>query len=240
MADVYPQEIIPQNGFRHSLDVGSLLAIYSNLAVSRRVKGDKEEAFCEFNGKKQLKDELMGQVANMSVNLLGGLFENDKHLQFSPNKDSIDEWNGQEVDYEDLKEKFSMETACFPIYFFVKDIFNYPFTAPYYFQKEQDALVFISSIPLDDIERKYVEKFNKQEPVEVKTHAILKHAPTNFNYWHCVLDSYPNLSSETPIPTNCKNAQKRIVKMLRSDLIKKFLKMDLTVDYNIDPKYYYA
>lgn len=236
MVNEYPKEIIPQVNFVHSLNVESLLACYPNLAVSRRVKGDKGDAFVLFNGKEQLKDSLMGQVANMSVNLLGALFEDCKHLPYSPlgSKD----WNGEEVHSEDLDDNFTIEERCFPIYFYVRDIHNYPFSGDYYFQRENEAIVFLSEIPKGDVEKKYVEKFNKQEPVVVKTHALLNHAPTIFNYWHCVLDSYPNLSSDSPIPTNCKGAQKRIVKTLKSVLIKLFLKTDLKIDYKIEPKFY--
>lgn len=177
----------------------------------------------------------------MSLNLLGGLFEDDKHLCFSPLKEAIVDWEGQDVSIGDLEGKFSIKTICFPVYFYVKDIFDYPFTGEYYFQKEDDAMLFISGIPQNEIEEKYVEKFNKQTPIVVKTHAVLKHAPTNFNYWHFVLDSYPNLSAKEAIPSDCKgNAQKRIVKKLRADLITKFLKTDLTIDYVIDPKHYCA
>lgn len=238
MAEVYPKLIVPQVNFLHSLNVESLLSCYPKLLVSRRVKGAKEEAFDTFNGRSQLKDSLMGQVANMSLNLLGALFENDKHLVFAPINEYVKDWNGEDVSSDDLDGKFLVEEVCFPIFFYVEDIHNYPFTAPYYFVKESDALIFISSIPQGDIEKKYADKFNKVDPIKVKTHALMKHAPTNFNYWHCVLDSYPNISSENPIPTNCKNAQKRIIKLLRTDLIKKFLKTDVKVDYKIDSKAY--
>ena len=71
MAEVYPKVIVPQVNFLHSLNVESLLSCYPKLLVSRRVKGAKVEAFDTFNGRSQLKDSLMGQVANMSLNLLG-------------------------------------------------------------------------------------------------------------------------------------------------------------------------
>ena len=75
MAEVYPKVIVPQVNFLHSLNVESLLSCYPKLLVSRRVKGAKEGAFDTFNGRSQLKDSLMGQVANMSLNLLGALME---------------------------------------------------------------------------------------------------------------------------------------------------------------------
>lgn len=236
MAKEYPKDIIPQVNFVRSLNVESLLECYPNLAVSRRVKGDKTDAFILFNGKEQLKDSLLGQVANMSVNLLGALFEDSKHLSLSPLGSR--EWNGEEVRLEELKDNFAEVEICFPIYFYVKDIHGFPFSGEYYFQKENEAIMFLSSIPEGDVEKKYVDKFNKQEPVVVKTHALLKHDPTIFNYWHCVLDSYPNLSSDSPILSNCKGAQKRIVKTLRVALIKLFLKTDLEIDYKIDSRFY--
>lgn len=237
MQEPYPYQILPKKEFFHLMDVKTLLACYPNLAVSRRVSGNVEDAFVPFNGQKQLKDSLMGQVANMSLNLLGGLFDNEKHLRFCP-KQNVEDWDGQDVDVRSLEGEYEIDACCFPIFFMAKDICDYPFTAPYYFQKEKDAEVFISSIPVGDIEKKYTDKFNKQEPIEVKTHAVLKHAPTNFNYWHCVLDSYPNLSSNDAIPTSNKGAAKRIIKMLRADLIRNFVKTDLAVDYSISRSYY--
>lgn len=44
MADVYPKEIIPQTNFLQHLDEDGLLSSYPNLAVSRRVEGNVEEA----------------------------------------------------------------------------------------------------------------------------------------------------------------------------------------------------
>ena len=237
MQDPYPIQILPKKEFCHLMDVKALLAYYPNLAVSRRVSGNVEDAFVLFNGQKQLKDSLMGQVANMSLNLLGGLFDNNSHLKFCPKLD-IEDWDGQDVDAQSLEGKYEIDACCFPIFFMAKDICDYPFYAPYYFQKEKDAEVFISSIPEGDIEKKYTDKFNKQEPIIVKTHAILKHAPTNFNYWHCVLDSYPNLSAKEAIPTNNKGAAKRIIKMLKTDLVRNFVKTDLTIDYSISLSYY--
>lgn len=237
MQEPYPNQILPQKEFFRLMDVKALLACYPNLAVSRRVSGNVEDAFVLFDGQKQLKDSLMGQVANMSLNLLGGLFDNDSHLKFCPKQD-VEDWNGQDVDAQSLEGKYEIDACCFPIFFMAKDICDYPFSAPYYFQKAKDAEVFISSIPVGDIEKKYTDEFNKQNPIIVKTHAVLKHAPTNFNYWHCVLDSYPNLSASEAIPTNNKGAAKRIIKMLRADLIRKFVKTDLTIDYSILQSYY--
>lgn len=239
MEETYPEQILPQKHFLHIMDVKGLLNCYPTLAVSRRVKGNRDDAFVCFNGERQLKDSLMGQVANMSLNLLGGLFVNDKHLKFCPKQDVMD-WTGEDVCKDGLEGKFSIEECCFPVYFLVKDIWNYPFSVPYSFQKEKEAMLFISSKPEGDIEKKYVDKFNKQESILLKTHAVLKHAPTNFNYWHCVLDSYPSLSSEDAIPTNYKNSANRIIKQLRSNLIKNFLKEETKVSYAISPSHYCA
>ena len=237
MQEPYPSQILPKKEFFHLMDVKALLACYPNLAVSRRVSGNVEDAFVSLDGQKQLKDSLMGQVANMSLNLLGGLFDNENQLRFCPKLDVVD-WDGQDVDARSLEGKYEIDACCFPIFFMAKDICDDPFTAPYYFQKEKDAEVFISSIPAGDIEKKYTDKFKKQEPIEVKTHAVLKHAPTNFNYWHCVLDSYTNLSASDAIPTNNKGAAKRIIKMLRADLIRNFVKIDFEIDYSISRPYY--
>lgn len=239
MQETYPEQILPKKNFIPLMDIEGLLKCYPSLAVSRRVSGNKDEAFVCFNGERQLKDTLMGQVANMSLNLLGGLFVNEQHLKFCPKQD-VEDWTGGHVCNNSIEGKYSIDECCFPIYFLVKDIWNYPFSVQYHFQKEKDAMVFISSKPEGDIEKKYVDKFNKQEPILLKTHATLKHAPTNFNYWHCVLDSYPSLSTESPIPTNHKSAERRIVKKLRSDLIKNFLKEELIVDYTISTSHYCA
>lgn len=117
MAEVYPKVIVPQVNFLHSLNVESLLSCYPKLLVSRRVKGAKEGAFDTFNGRSQLKDSLMGQVANMSLNLLGALFENDKHLVFAPINEYVKDWNGEDVSSDDLDGKFLVEEVCFPIFF---------------------------------------------------------------------------------------------------------------------------
>lgn len=116
MQEPYPYQILPKKEFFHLMDVKTLLACYPNLAVSRRVSGNVEDAFVPFNGQKQLKDSLMGQVANMSLNLLGGLFDNEKHLRFCP-KQNVEDWDGQDVDVRSLRESMRLMLAVFPSFY---------------------------------------------------------------------------------------------------------------------------
>ncbi len=235
----YPKEILPQPDYIPVMNMKNLLLEYPGLAVSRRVDGNKEDAFIVFNGHSQLREDKIGQVLNMSLNLLGGLFDNGRHLCYHPRQD-VRDWEGEEVRPDELDGKYEVTPSCFPVFLMAKDIFDYPFSVPYFFQKEKDALVFITSVPESDIERKYTDKFSKQEPVIIRTHAVLRHAPTNFNYWHCVLDSYPSLSATEEIKSADKNSLKRIVRMLRADLLQNFLKESLPVDYEIDSSFYRA
>lgn len=119
MQEPYPYQILPKKEFFHLMDVKTLLACYPNLAVSRRVSGNVEDAFVPFNGQKQLKDSLMGQVANMSLNLLGGLFDNEKHLRFCP-KQNVEDWDGQDVDVRSLEGKYEIDACCFPIFLWLR------------------------------------------------------------------------------------------------------------------------
>jgi hypothetical protein len=241
MQNRYPVEILPNNTFVLHMNIGELIRCYPNLCVVRRINGKKDDAFEKFNGEHRLKEHYLGQVLNLSLNLIGGKFKVDLHLGFSPNGSAVHNWDGQDINLDDIQNNYKMEESCFPIYFKAKEIFNFPFEYSRCFKDKKNYLMFCKATNVSDIEGKYITVFGKGQLINqtVRTHAILRHEPTNFNYWHCVLDSFPYNSSTKPVETD-ENTKpiKRLRRKLRTELITHYASENAIIDYHIRPCHY--
>ena len=105
MKPKYPEEIIPYPNYKNRMDVDELLNKYSKLLVVRVVEGNSED-FCISTQKGELElspDVFKNNMANLSLNLAGGLFNTDSnvHLRFLPaTKEASEIWNSNNVPVE--------------------------------------------------------------------------------------------------------------------------------------------
>src|SRR5579863_3421633 len=80
----YPDSILPKRTYIHIMDIASLCAIGDIYALRRSEKpvGDNFHVIGEFRILREAAIEPL-EVPNMSVNLMGGLFQ-EEHIKFVP------------------------------------------------------------------------------------------------------------------------------------------------------------
>lgn len=171
---LYPRAILPRKNFIPQINFVEYLSNYKFLTV-RRTSKKPTDAFDEHGVLRvdalisDLKD-----VPEMSLSLLGGLFQL-KHLKYVPKGEASKKWtSGNNIKLSYLKKTFEIENEIYPIFFILNEICN-------------------QEIPVkrrtDDIEIKKLYKcLNKTLPhkefVDLTGVSLVSHEPVNFNYWH--------------------------------------------------------
>ncbi len=244
MRRIYPKQILPSSKYLPKLDISDLQKKYPYLAVVRQIKGTLEEFLVQTEkGKYGFSDSIFNcNVANLSMNLLGGKFLDHKHIMFLPKNEGCREWDGTD-NYPIANEtNFSVTEPCFGIYFFIKDIHNvtFPFKKTFQSQQERDEYASAAEETSEEsnIEQIVVGHFtNSTTPVEILSHTKINHTPTQLNYWHIVLDTYPPTTSEPIQNDHRSSCDKKILKALKIDLLQK-ARQYLSVNYTIKRRYY--
>lgn len=124
MTPKYPKEILPHSNYKRRMDVDELLKKYYKLLVVRTVEGCPEDFYMQTeNGDKELSDKVfMNNMANLSMNLAGGLFITDSkaHLRFLPtNKEASEIWESGDIPAElyNSEECYRFFENCFGLCF---------------------------------------------------------------------------------------------------------------------------
>lgn len=246
----YPKEILPNPSYKIRIDVDELLSVYPNLLVVRRIEGCAEEFSVETrNGDKEYYTKLFNfNMANLSLNLAGGLFDTDSnaHLRFMPTRGLATElWDGKDIESFMFEvDNYSVSDMCFGLCFFVSDIhrkwipFNMFFMsegARNTYEQETIQATIDSLTPKDII---LVGAFaRKRGPVKVYGRTKVNHMPTKANYWHITLDSFrPN--EKVPVSPESKiSSDHRMFVSLKQHLAQ-CCEINVKPDYCIDPIYY--
>ena len=248
MPKIYPTIIQPKCGYRHFMSIRHLIKAYPKLIASRRCDLQNEsEIFVESEkGNKILSSEALGNCLGLSLNLLGGLFDIQKHNLFRPTHNAPVQniWNGNE-EYEVKIEDFEIKgNEKIIFYFLVSDWMN--FTFPYNkgikdineYNKIRDKTNKLKQLGFYDTNEIICGEFKKDSQVELKARTKINHCPTLMNYWHVQLDSYM-ATEQTALNNESKptTEKKRIIRELRVYLQHKYL-LKADIDYCICSKYY--
>ena len=245
MPNEYPTEILPQRGFKTQMDVRGLLKKYPALVAVRSCNVPTEEAYVFWDqdaNKKILSDKAIGNCEGLSMNLLGGCFDKDKHSRFRPlTERARTDWQGEAVppmiegDYDPIEE----ERLLF--FFYVKQWMDLPF--PYrcgflskadYEKARMDAEKYVSKKDLE-IEGEVIGEFvGKGVPISVLATAEVNHHPTPMNYWHVQMDCR-RIGQPTGEAT--KSELRKIARSLK-DILVRNIQTDGVVWYRIHPRYY--
>ena len=248
MTPKYPKEILPHSNYKRRMDVDELLKKYYKLLVVRTVEGCPEDFYMQTeNGDKELSDKVfMNNMANLSMNLAGGLFITDSkaHLRFLPtNKEASEIWESGDIPAElyNSEECYRFFENCFGLCFFASSIHNrtFPFYKHFNSQEERDKYeedtIKAKTKFENSSDAKFVGAFdNKKKPVLVKPLIKIHHMPTKVNYWHMTLDTFRPTDTECLAPTEKQSSpDKKMFKALKQDLLQ-CCQINLTPEYSID------
>ena len=243
----YPIVILPRRSYKKKLSIDRLLRRYHDLMVVRQVKGLETDCWLiTEGGDRVLQDSVFeSSMANLSLNLAGGLFDTrrDAHLRFLPTSNEAKaQWNGGKVSYEIVSsaDSYSFDESCFGLCFLVREIHNrtFPFFKHFETQAERDKFERQAYKATSAKEKRYdahlVEAFeNKKSNVLVRPRIKLHHAPNNANYWHITLDTYRPIDKEYVSPEERLNSSdKRMFKALKQDL-KQHCSIDTDPNYTL-------
>ena len=248
MKPKYPEEIIPYPNYKNRMDVDELLNKYSKLLVVRVVEGHPED-FCISTQKGELElspDVFKNNMANLSLNLAGGLFNIDSnvHLRFLPaTKEASEIWNSNNVPVElyASEECYHFYEKCFGLCFFVCDIHNrtFPFYKHFETQRDRDNYEMAVKTARTELANNYDAQFvgafvDKRTSVLVNPLIRVHHVPTMVNYWHMTLDTYrPTDSDYIEATDKQSSSDRRMLKALKQDLLQ-CCHININPDYSIE------
>ena len=245
--EFYPTEIMPHVSYKRMLSVGKLLKKYDGLMVVRQVKGVPDDyILITENGDKQLRETVFdSSMANLSLNLAGGVFDTNKnaHLRFLPSSDdAIRLWKGNKVESEIMspENSYLFTSPCFGLCFLVRKIHDrsFPFYKVFNTQNDRDEYAKKAILSTTEREKEYdahlVGAFkDKKSKVSINPRLKVNHAPNNANYWHMTLDTYRPID-KNPVASGEKldNSDKKMFKALKQDLVQCY-DIDKLPDYKI-------
>lgn len=248
----YPKIIISHPEYRLRMDINNLLSEYPKLLVVRCVDGNKDDYYMQTeNGKMILSEKVFkNSMANLSMNLAGGLFDTDSnaHLRFLPaTKEAAETWNGDIVSSElySSEDSYYFYEKCFGLCFYVSEIHErtFPFYKHFESQYDRDIYEAETMAAVTDKEMSYDAHFvaefkSKKESVEVRPRLKVNHAPTNVNYWHITLDTFRPTDKDFVKPTDKLNSSdKSMFKALKQDLVQ-CCYINISPEYQIDSTHY--
>lgn len=228
----YPKQILPHSSYRRKLGLERLLTEYPDLMAVRKVDGKPEsyERKGDKGGTFILPEVFTGNMANLSMNLAGGLFDvrPNKHLRYLPvNDEAKKDWDGMEPS-EELYAEYN-DNECFGLCFLIRTIHRRPF--PYFrcfdsqkafdeYAKKVEVAAQATNRDKDSI---LVGKFiSKLDTVEIKPYIKVHHAPTKVNYWHITLDTRrPTDTSFIKAQEKQTSQDKRMFVALKQDLVQR-------------------
>jgi hypothetical protein len=179
----YPVSILPSLKHIQEISIDSICKSH-NLIISRRIKSiDSKNLFNEVG---HLRDNIIEpkEVPMLSLNLMGGKFE-PFHLKFRTIKKGNDKWDGIKKillsEFLSCYEILSEEEFTF-VYFDGKKIHatEFPYYQPSSPELKTQVDHFFSYFPKPKI---------STDGFEFKGKVIIKHDPTNLNYWHLELNT---------------------------------------------------
>lgn len=248
----YPDVIISNPDYKLRMDINSLLAKYPKLLVVRCVDGNEDDYFIQTeNGERVLTERVFkNSMANLSMNLAGGLFDTDcnAHLRFLPaTKEAAEEWNGEEVPSElySTEESFHFYEKCFGLCFYVSEIHErtFPFYRHFESKQERDKYEMETRAAVTEKEMSYdahfvAEFISKRENVEVRPRLKVNHVPTKVNYWHTTLDTFrPNDEDFVKPAEKLNSTDRSMFKALKQNLVQCYY-INYSPEYEIDSVYY--
>ena len=245
MPDEYPTEILPQDGFVPLMDIRGLLKMYPALVAVRTCNVPTEEAYVSWEqneNKKILSDEAIGNCEGLSMNLLGGCFDKDKHSRFRPLAERAKtDWQGEKVQPVVKGDYKPIEGERLFFFFYVKQWMDllFPYRCGFssradYEKARSDAEKYVSEKDLK-LEGEIIGVFEgKGKPVKVLATAEVNHHPTPMNYWHVQMDCRRIGQSEGEATGS---EIKKIGRMLKEIVLRNIQEAGF-VYYHIHPRYY--
>ncbi len=205
----YPECILPHPTYLDSIKEDELCSKSNGLIIQRRCPDNVSlEMICP---------EVFGNnLAEMSVNLLGGKFQPD-FVKFTPKGvkplSSLIPFEGN----------YTYSPDAYGVYISIFDINDrtFPSTRKFPNQQEYEKMKDAIKSNKERLVAAFSKKkgFSKEEDYELQYKIQVMHRPTNANYWHCQIEIAPAFEGAQTISKDKAEWQKNALRALTSFLV---------------------
>lgn len=174
----YPEEIVSRSTYKEKIPIDALNT--EEYCVTRRIDGKIADNVDILNGRPVLDPDCMGNIVEMSVNLLGGLFL-PEHTLWVQEGEGKHPWDGErDVRIEDYPDCYRLHDGEFVFY---KASLLHQAEYPNEYQLENKS----QYKAYHDALKKTIDKaFTEGVTTNISVTLVLDSDPSNLNYWHFV------------------------------------------------------
>jgi|GEM_PF-5316626 len=222
----YPEEIIPQQGWRQNLDAESIISSQPKAWIAHRIEGDIcSSTECGLGDdvpaltKEALPDKRM---PNLSMCLLGATFL-PRHFAYIQKNEGKEKWEKQDKRQTDTTDNYQTTDNFFVVAWELRQLHNKAIPYKRTFTSKSNYTEAVGKI-----ERHITEKWEDLKEDSNGRTTILKatmkanHAPVRLNYWHFTIDIYPEDNSDKPLTNISGNWRKHLAVNARDCLRRTF------------------
>lgn len=210
MADTnYPRNLISRRGWKKGIEAVDIINNCSDAIIGHWIEGTYESCIdlTLGPGMERLKEESLPNksVPNLSCSLLGALYLYE-HFKYLPANDGKKLWD-ENTDVPDemvSPDNYTILAKYFVVGWLIRNVHFYHIEYPHGFSKKKEYDAFknkaegvaekrnIDAAYLKEWEElKFAVGSDKLRIAKLKGEARVNHNPTNLNFWHFTIDSYP-------------------------------------------------
>jgi len=237
----YPHDILPRKSWKKGILLKDVISCCPNALIGRWLEGPKESFLDD-----SLGDDMVAlfpealpvkSVPNLSCCLLGALFLYE-HFHYHQINEGNKPWVGNTDIADDMltTDNYIFMPKVTVIGWMINEVERYTIEYEHVFQKKKDydKIKSAASQIADNknIDVAYLKEWEeltsdpsneKNRIAELKGGVRVNHDPTNMNYWHFTIDSYPAESEVNPLKNASdgwrKNMAVNLVDFLRRSFV---------------------
>lgn len=218
----YPEEILPKTHFAPQINLETVVSKSNEFVVCRSIDIPLEDAIVEDEDGSEILDlDVLGDsIVGMSVNLMGGHF-NESHLRYyTPHKFlSGQYWDGKrEIKLIDFVGQYDNDKKAYPLYYSSKVVHRQVLPCELRNTRKEHLK------RIREVFQKAAQIFENN--VNLNCEIFVNHKPNNLNYWHSQIELKPLGAQDSECFKNNNSFREKIYIQLLSDVFsRKFLKI---------------
>lgn len=175
----YPKEIVSRSAYKQSIPIDGLKT--EDFCVTRRIEGKLSEKTETFNGRAILDPDCLGNIVEMSVNLLGGVFL-PAHTLWIQDGEGKKPWDGvTDVEIENYEGCYHEHTGDY-VFYRASLLHNAIYPHDYELKSKEQYKAYHQTLG-----KKIEREFKAGETTRISVTLSLRSDPTFLNYWHFIV-----------------------------------------------------
>lgn len=214
---IYPRNLISRKGWKKGIEAVDILNNCPDAIIGHWIQGSFDSCmdYSLGEGMERLSEDALPtkNLPNLSCSLLGALFLLE-HFKYLPAEDGKKPWvEDTEIPEEMIMGKnFTILSNFIVVGWLIRKVHSYRVKYPHGFSKKKEYDAFrdkaIEVATKRNINAAYLKEWDNlvlagqnqsQRVAELIGEARVNHDPTNLNFWHFTIDTYPAESDIKPI-----------------------------------------